>query len=195
MAGEPHCDPQRRELDALSDGLKNTLALCRGVPAGHRTAPHRTDSLSACFPDRDGSHAGDDTRPHRELCVHQGLTATRTTGMSYRPRVFLRSRFTETLPRLDHRHGIESLRRNREPGRNGWSDRVWNLLLSGPSGVGKTHLALANCRSQIGLDRSERLFSGTAVDRLVNHSTINRISGESCRRSRADRMGRPAATG
>ena len=34
-----------------------------------------------------------------------------------------------------------------------------------------------------------------AVDRLVDHSTILRISGEGCRRRRADRMGRPAVTG
>jgi hypothetical protein len=39
---------------ALSEALQNTLALCGGVPA-----EHRTDSLSACFRNRDGSYAGD----------------------------------------------------------------------------------------------------------------------------------------
>ena len=38
---------------ALSEALQNALALCGGVPA-----EHRTDSLSACFRNRDGSYAG-----------------------------------------------------------------------------------------------------------------------------------------
>ena len=41
---------------ALSEALQNALALCGGVPA-----EHRTDSLSACFRNRDGSYAGDYT--------------------------------------------------------------------------------------------------------------------------------------
>jgi hypothetical protein len=42
---------------ALSEALQNALALCGGVPA-----EHRTDSLSACFRNRDGSYAKDFTR-------------------------------------------------------------------------------------------------------------------------------------
>ncbi len=57
---------------ALSEALQNALALCGGVPA-----EHRTDSLSACFRNRDGSYAGDYTSRYRELCAHLGVTATR----------------------------------------------------------------------------------------------------------------------
>jgi hypothetical protein len=45
---------------ALSEALQNALALCGGVPA-----EHRTDSLSACFRNRDGSYAGDYTSRYR----------------------------------------------------------------------------------------------------------------------------------
>jgi DNA replication protein DnaC len=141
----------------------------------------------------------------------------------------------------------------------GWLDRAENLLLFGPSGVGKTHLAAGICRSLIALDRSARFYSATtlvqelqrakadyalakalsrldryallviddigyvrkdeaesllvtsnqpfsewenvfctsamtvaAVDRLVDHSTIIQINGESYRRKRARRVGGPA---
>jgi hypothetical protein len=57
---------------ALSEALQNALTLCGGVPA-----EHRTDSLSACFRNRDGSYAGDYTSRYRELCAHLGVTATR----------------------------------------------------------------------------------------------------------------------
>ncbi|MBU6251509.1 MAG: IS21 family transposase [Cyanobacteria bacterium REEB417] len=57
---------------ALAEGLQNALALCGGVPA-----EHRTDSLSACFRNRDGSYAGDYTSRYRELCAHLGVIATR----------------------------------------------------------------------------------------------------------------------
>jgi hypothetical protein len=57
---------------ALSEALQNALALCVGVPA-----EHRTDSLSACFRNRDGSYAGDYTSRYRELCAHLGVIATR----------------------------------------------------------------------------------------------------------------------
>jgi len=57
---------------ALAEGLQNALALCGGVPL-----EHRTDSLSACFRNRDGSYAGDYTSRYRELCAHLGVIATR----------------------------------------------------------------------------------------------------------------------
>jgi hypothetical protein len=57
---------------ALAEVLQNALALCGGVPA-----EHRTDSLSACFRNRDGSYAGDYTSRYRELCAHLGVIATR----------------------------------------------------------------------------------------------------------------------
>ena len=57
---------------ALSEALQNALTLCGGVPA-----EHRTDSLSACFRNRDGSYAGDYTSRYRELCSHLGVIATR----------------------------------------------------------------------------------------------------------------------
>jgi hypothetical protein len=57
---------------ALSEALQNALAFCGGVPA-----EHRTDSLSACFRNRDGSYAGDYTSRYRELCAHLGVIATR----------------------------------------------------------------------------------------------------------------------
>lgn len=57
---------------ALAEALQNALAHCGGVPA-----EHRTDSLSACFRNRDGSYAGDHTSRYRELCAHLGVIATR----------------------------------------------------------------------------------------------------------------------
>lgn len=57
---------------ALSEALQNALTLCGGVPS-----EHRTDSLSACFRNRDGSYAGDYTSRYRELCSHLGVIATR----------------------------------------------------------------------------------------------------------------------
>jgi hypothetical protein len=57
---------------ALAEALQNALALCGGVPA-----EHRTDSLSACFRNRDGSYAGDYTSRYRELCAHLGVIASR----------------------------------------------------------------------------------------------------------------------
>jgi hypothetical protein len=57
---------------ALAEALQNALVACGGVPA-----EHRTDSLSACFRNRDGSYAGDYTSRYRELCAHLGLIATR----------------------------------------------------------------------------------------------------------------------
>ncbi len=64
------------------------------------------------------------------------------------------------IPDLD-RSQIEQLAHD-----TGWLDRAENLLLFGPSGVGKTHLASGICRSLIALDRSARFFTGTA---LVQH--------------------------
>jgi len=57
---------------ALAEALQNALAGCGGVPA-----EHRTDSLSACYRNRDGSYAGDYTSRYRELCAHLGVVATR----------------------------------------------------------------------------------------------------------------------
>jgi hypothetical protein len=59
---------------ALAEALQNALEACGGVPA-----EHRTDSLSACFRNRDGSYAGDYTSRYRELCAHLGVIATRNT--------------------------------------------------------------------------------------------------------------------
>ncbi|MEB3352847.1 MAG: ATP-binding protein [Cyanobacteriota bacterium] len=42
---------------------------------------------------------------------------------------------------------------------SGWLEQVENLLLCGPSGVGKTHLAAGLDHSLIALDRSGRFFS------------------------------------
>jgi len=57
---------------ALSEAWQNALTLCGGVPA-----EHRTDSLSACYRNRDGSYASDFTSRYRELCSHLGVIATR----------------------------------------------------------------------------------------------------------------------
>jgi hypothetical protein len=57
---------------ALAEALQNALEACGGVPA-----EHRTDSLSACYRNRDGSYAGDYTSRYQELCAHLGLVATR----------------------------------------------------------------------------------------------------------------------
>jgi hypothetical protein len=57
---------------ALAEALQNALTLCGGVPA-----EHRTDSLSACYRNRDGSYAGDYTSRYRELCAHLGVIASR----------------------------------------------------------------------------------------------------------------------
>ena len=57
---------------ALAEALQNALGLCGGVPA-----EHRTDSLSACFRNRDGSYAGDYTSRYQEFCAHLGVIATR----------------------------------------------------------------------------------------------------------------------
>ncbi|MGB7564380.1 MAG: IS21 family transposase, partial [Prochlorococcaceae cyanobacterium] len=57
---------------ALSEALQNALVARGGVPA-----EHRTDSLSACYRNCDGSYASDFTSRYRELCGHLGVVATR----------------------------------------------------------------------------------------------------------------------
>jgi hypothetical protein len=57
---------------ALAEALQNALEACGGVPS-----EHRTDSLSACFRNRDGSYASDYTTRYQELCAHLGVIATR----------------------------------------------------------------------------------------------------------------------
>ena len=57
---------------ALAEALQNALEACGGLPR-----EHRTDSLSACYRNRDGSYASDFTSRYRELCAHLGLVATR----------------------------------------------------------------------------------------------------------------------
>ena len=61
------------------------------------------------------------------------------------------------IPDLD-KNQIEQLAHD-----TSWVDRAENLLLFGPSGVSKTHLAAGICRSLIALDRSARFFSGTTL--------------------------------
>jgi len=57
---------------ALCEGLQNALAACGGVPA-----EHRSDSLSACFRNRNGNYSADLTCRYNELCSHLGLIPTR----------------------------------------------------------------------------------------------------------------------
>jgi hypothetical protein len=57
---------------ALAEALQNALFACGGVPA-----EHRTDSLSACYRNRDGSYASDFTSRYKELCAHLGVVGTR----------------------------------------------------------------------------------------------------------------------
>ncbi|MEB3352843.1 MAG: hypothetical protein VKM34_01210 [Cyanobacteriota bacterium] len=57
---------------ALTEALQNAWRPASGVPA-----EHRTNKLSACFRNRDGSSACDYTSRYRELCPHLGVIATR----------------------------------------------------------------------------------------------------------------------
>lgn len=49
-------------------GVQNALLIFGGLPA-----EHRTDSLSACYRNRNGSYAADFTRRYREPCAHLGM--------------------------------------------------------------------------------------------------------------------------
>ena len=79
------------------------------------------------------------------------------------------------IPDLD-RPQIEQLAHD-----TSWVDRAENLLLFGPSGVGKTHLASGICRSLIALDRSARFFSGTALVQQLQQA-LTEAAGRACRR-------------
>jgi len=71
------------------------------------------------------------------------------------------------------RHQIEQLAHD-----TSWVDRAENLLLFGPSGVGKTHLAAGICRSLIGLDRSARFFTATTLVQELQRAkakTLNKL--------------------
>ena len=56
---------------ALAEALQNALFACGGVPA-----EHRTDSLSACYRNRDGSYASDFTSRYKELLDQQQSSAS-----------------------------------------------------------------------------------------------------------------------
>lgn len=65
----------RESYSALAEALQDALAQCGGVPA-----KHLTDSLCACFRNRDGSYAGDYTSRYGRLCAHLGVNASRNNS-------------------------------------------------------------------------------------------------------------------
>ncbi len=68
---------QRDRIAKELEGALRSDALKMLVADEEGWAEHRTDSLSACFRNRDGSYAGDYTSRYRELCAHLGVIATR----------------------------------------------------------------------------------------------------------------------
>jgi DNA replication protein DnaC len=56
---------------------------------------------------------------------------------------------------------------------DGWLSRAENLLLFGPSGVGKTHLAAALGRSMVELGKRVKFFSAVALVQLLQQSKMD----------------------
>lgn len=54
----------------------------------------------------------------------------------------------------------------------GWLERAENLILLGPSGVGKTHLAAACGRSAIELGKRAKFFSATALVQQLQYAKL-----------------------
>ena len=62
-----------------------------------------------------------------------------------------------------------------------WLLQAENLLLFGPSGVGKTHLAIAITMAMIEQDQACRFFSATALVQLMQKA-LTEAAGRACRR-------------
>jgi DNA replication protein DnaC len=56
---------------------------------------------------------------------------------------------------------------------SGWLSRAENLLLFGPSGVGKTHLAAALGRSMVELGKRVKFFSAIALVQILQQAKVD----------------------